>query len=175
MRTLLSLSLSIVAAFGLFLATLASGQVPPEDIPLYPPIPPGNQPHSPQLSPVMCYLFSNSESLALSSNTIAVEEKDSGATVTRTMTDSYQFATNITTSITTGTDIKYGYSTGMSNTTTHSSTITETYQQGNDSLGSIVVEFSHPIIQARNDIGNQAKLFVYSTGAVDIIMLPQTI
>lgn len=71
MKTPLSLFLPFAAAFALFAVTLASGQVPPEDIPIYPPQPPGNTPHAPQLSPITCYLFSSTESLALSSNTIS--------------------------------------------------------------------------------------------------------
>ncbi len=107
--------------------------------------------------------------------TIAVEEHDSGAEVTRTMVDSYQYTTNVTTSVTTGEDIKYGYGTGMSTTELHSSTITETYTQSSDNLGSVLVQFSDPVVEGRNATGTRARLHVYSTGYVDLIIVPKNI
>lgn len=62
----------IVSLIALSLFSVAHGinQTPPDDIPIYTPPPPGNTPHAPQLSPITCYLFSSTESLALFSSTI---------------------------------------------------------------------------------------------------------
>lgn len=102
---------------------------------------------------------------------IAVEEADSGATVTRTVTNSFQFATNVTTSYQTGDDVKYGYGTGASSTITDTRTMTENYQQENDSWGSFIVSFSDPILTSAP--AYMMNLYVYQTGCVDVIMIPR--
>ena len=76
-NTYIMTSMKIKFAFLFTIAfTLSFGSIrlyaqEPEVIPIVIPHPPGNHPHAPQLSQISCYLFSNIESLALSSNTIS--------------------------------------------------------------------------------------------------------
>lgn len=104
--------------------------------------------------------------------TILVEEKDSGTTITRTLSSSYTYATNFSTSLSGGDDMKIGYNTGGSSTTSHSSTYSESYIQSNDSLGSFMVSFSDPIITSMTSSGSYAFIYLYSTGDIDVLMMP---
>jgi len=71
MKAQISFLLAVIAAIGSFSLATASNQIPPEDIPLYPTQPPGNQPHVPCLSVISCFLSPNIMSLFFSSSIIA--------------------------------------------------------------------------------------------------------
>lgn len=69
MKTRLVFLFIFVAVFSFDWSSLYAQD--PEEVPVVIPHPPGNHPHSPQPSPITCYLFSSTESLALSSNIIS--------------------------------------------------------------------------------------------------------
>lgn len=102
---------------------------------------------------------------------INVEEVDSGATITKTLSNTYEYATNFTYSSQTNTDnMKYEYGSGSSTKTTQQWTKTITSKNDNDDLGSFWVHYTDPIIT--QDYVSQVQIYNYSTGYVDVLIIP---
>lgn len=63
--------LLILLSFALFFPGFNTYAQEPEEVPIIINVPPGNHPHSPQLSPISCYLLPSTASLLFSSTTIS--------------------------------------------------------------------------------------------------------
>lgn len=100
---------------------------------------------------------------------IEFKERDTGATIVLSGSQTYQYATNFNVS---GdcTNVKVGYGAGASAQASESITWSFTLQDGDDDLGATVVQYINPIIT--NISGNKATLYTYSTGSTYFQILP---
>lgn len=103
---------------------------------------------------------------------VSVEEIDTGTQTTIVDTNTYRYATNITTTYEGGSqqNTKIGYGYGVTNETTHQHSVTYSSVSNSDNLGSAWVEYTDPIIT--NYPNPVAKIYCYSTGLVDFMIIP---
>ena len=101
--------------------------------------------------------------------TIRVEEFDSGEVSSNTVTKTYTFSTNCTT---TNEGQTYKTSYGIQNSQSISSSTTYTRTNSTDFLGEVVMNYVDPVILMRTGV-SRYKMMTYDTGSVIMMIIPR--
>lgn len=107
---------------------------------------------------------------------VKVEEVDDGAKITKTEEIVNTYATNFKVDGSVGiglggsSTLKVGFEYGTTKTEQKKESVTTEYEEGDDSLGDILVEYKDPVFKKIE--GDKAEVYVYSTGSVDVMILP---
>lgn len=99
---------------------------------------------------------------------ICIDETDSGVTINKSHTDTYEFVTNI--NVSGEQDQKIGWGTGITTSNTYQQTAYLQTTNVSDDLGEICVHYDDPIIV--NIPNPVCKIYRYTTGYVDFMIIP---
>ena len=101
---------------------------------------------------------------------IKVQEFDSTTTSYSNENGNYEYVTNVSVS---GDEIKVGWGMGITNTNTYNQTALSERTTTYDELGQVWVHYIDPIILNIPDPA--CKIFRYTTGAVDFMIIPSQV
>ena len=110
--------------------------------------------------------------------TVSIEEVDPSETITRTLSSSFEFATNFSAEPSFGGEkAKVGLKFGGSTKSTKTSTYTIVTQKGNDELGNFIMNFGDPVILNKNIDANTNTYYptynkIYTTGWCRLCIAP---